>query len=353
MRTPRPIQPTQPARSAEHSAHSSPDSAFGTFATADTSGARSRRSLAQLGLLACALAAWPALPAWADSSFPAKPITLIVPYAAGGPTDVTARRLAEIMSRQLKSPVVVDNKTGAATIVAAEYVARAPKDGHTLLFAPGTTTSMNPHLYKKLSYKVSDFTPISLVSRQPFVLTAGPVTQVTDFAGFDKYAKARKDGVSFGTTGVGSFTHILGDWMGKQLGWRMQNVPYKGSAASVADLLGGRLDSQVEAVASGLQLDKGGKAHVVAVMDSKRSPVLPKVPTFAELGYPELVAYVTFGVLAPAGTPEAVLDKLHQAVVQATRDKALVEQMAQVGEEPAPSASRQAFGQWLHSENQR
>ena len=120
-------------------------------------------------------------------------------------------------------------------------------------------------------------------------------------------------------------------------------------AASVADLVGGRLDSQVEAIASGLQLDKAGKAHVVAVMDSKRSPVLPKVPTFAELGHPQLVAYVTFGVLAPAGTPDAVLDKLHQAV----RDKALVDQMAQVGEEPAPSASRQAFGHWLAAENQR
>ena len=302
-----------------------------------------------IGLAVAALAS----PALADSAFPSKPITLIVPYAAGGPTDVTARRLAEIMSRQLKSPVLVDNKTGAATIVAAEYVARAPKDGYTLMFAPGTTTSMNPHLYKKLNYKVSDFAPVTLVSRQPFVLTAGPVTQVSDFAGFDKYAKAKKEGVSFGTTGVGSFTHILGDWMGKQLGWNMQNVPYKGSAASVADLVGGRLDSQVEAIASGLQLDKAGKAHVVAVMDSKRSPVLPKVPTFAELGHPQLVAYVTFGVLAPAGTPDAVLDKLHQAVVQAVRDKALVEQMAQVGEEPAPSASRQAFAQWLAAENQR
>ncbi|ARU04288.1 hypothetical protein CCO03_05990 [Comamonas serinivorans] len=295
----------------------------------------------------------PAVAQGGAASFPAKPITLVVPYAAGGPTDVTARRLAELMGKAFNATVLVENRTGAATIVAAEYVARAPKDGYTLLFAPGTTTSMNPHLYKKLNYRMEDFAPITLVSRQPFVLTAGPVTRVTDFAGFNRYAKAKTEGVSFGTTGVGSFTHILGDWMGKVLAWNMQNVPYKGSAASVADLVGGRLDSQVEAIASGLQLDKGGKAHVVAVMDTKRSPILPKVPTFAELGHPELVAYVTFGLLAPAGTPDAVLDKLYQAAVQATRDKQFVAQMADVGEEPAPSASRQAYGQWLRDENVR
>lgn len=298
---------------------------------------------------ACALGA---ASAHADT-FPSKPITLIVPYSAGGPTDATARRLAELMGKVLKSTVLVDNKTGAATILAAEYVARAPKDGYTLLIAPGTTTSMNPHLYKKLSYKVEDFTPISMISRQPFVLTAGPLTQVTDFAGFDRYAKAKKEGVSFGTTGVGSFTHILGDWMGKQLGWNMLNVPYKGSAASVADLLGSRLDSQVEAIASGSALDKGGKAHVVAVMDTKRSAILPNVPTFAELGRPDLVAYVTFGLLAPAGTPEAVLDKLHAAVVQAVGDKTFIQQMALGGEEPAPSASRQAYGKLIRDENVR
>jgi tripartite-type tricarboxylate transporter receptor subunit TctC len=292
-------------------------------------------------------------PAAQADTFPSKAVTLIVPYAAGGPTDATARRLAELMGKALGGTVLVENKTGAATIVAAEYVARAPKDGYTLLISPGTTTSANPHLYRKLPYKVEDFAPITLLSRQPWVLTAGPVSGARDYAAFDKYAKAKKDVVSFGTTGVGSLSHIVGDWIGRTVGWKMGNVPYKGSAASVSDLLGGRLDSQVEAIASGLQLDQGGKAKVIAVLADKRSPVLPQVPTFRELGHPELVAYVTFGLMAPAGTPAPVLDKLHAATVQALRDPAFVKQMAQVGEEPVPSATRQEYAKLVRDEHAR
>lgn len=312
----------------------------------------SRRALLRrvASLAAYAGAGSAALPAWAQATFPSKPITIVVPYTAGGPTDLTARRVAEQLSKILNINVTVDNRTGAATLVAAEYVSRAPKDGYTLLFAPGTTTSANPHLFRKLPYKLEDFAPISLVSKQPFVLTAAEQLKVRNVAELVAFAKRSPDGINFGTTGIGSLTHIIGKWIGRTVGIDMQDVPYKGTSAAVSDMLGGRLDSQVEGIVSAIPLHKSGKAQVVAVMSEERSPSLPDVPTFKESGYPDLVAYIWFGLLAPAGTPSDVVEKLRQATVKAVEQPSFRDRMAENGEIAVSSTSRKEYADHLQRE---
>lgn len=314
---------------------------------ASTSRRSALRRLA--GLAAAAGSGATALPSWAQA-YPAKQITIVVPYTAGGPTDLTARRIAEQLGKILNTTVVVDNRTGAATLVAAEYVARAPKDGYTLLFAPGTTTSANPHLFRKLPYKIDDFAPISLVSKQPFVLTAAANLQVKNLAELVAYAKKRPEGINFGTTGVGSLTHIIGKWIGRTLDITMQDVPYKGTAAAVGDMLGGRLDSQVEGIVSAIPLHKSAKARVVAVMGEERSPSLPDVPTFKEAGHPDLVAFIMFGLLAPAGTPADIVEKLRLATVKAVEQPGYRDRMAENGEIAVSSASRKEYADLLQRE---
>jgi tripartite-type tricarboxylate transporter receptor subunit TctC len=307
-----------------------------------------RRTVLALGA-ACAAACW--LPAVAQE-FPAKPITIVVPYAAGGPTDITARRIAELMSRSLGASVVVDNKPGASTAIGASHVARSPKDGYTLFIAPGTTTSINPHVFSSLPYKIEDFAPVSLVSRQPFVLTVASELPPKTVREFLEYANSRPDGVTFGTTGTGTMTHIIGEWIGSTLGVKMREVPYKGTSQSTIDLAGGRLDTQIEGVASGVNVHNGGKARVLAVMDDERSPTLPDVPTFKEAGFPELKAYTYFGLLAPAGTPRPVIDRLHKAVVDAVAAPDYVDKLKANGEQALSSKSPEQFGDVLRAEHQ-
>ena len=301
-------------------------------------------------LAAGAAAGLPAAGAIAQTAFPSKPITIVVPYTAGGPTDLTARRVAELLGRFIGANVVVENRPGAATLIAAESVARAPKDGHTLLFAPGTTTSSNPYLFRKLPYRLEDFAPVSLVSRQPFVLTASDQLNVKTVAQLVDYARGRPAGINFGTTGVGSLTHIIGKWIGRTLQIEMQDVPYKGTSAALGDLLGGRLDTQVEGIVSAIPLHRSGKARVLAVMGEERSPSLPDVPTFREAGYPELVASIWFGLLAPAGTPEDIVEKLRRAVADVVALPEYRDRLAEQGEVAVSSASRSQYAEHLQRE---
>lgn len=285
-------------------------------------------------------------------NYPSRPITIVVPYAAGGPTDITARRLAELMHKEIGATVLVENRPGAATTLAAAYVARAPKDGYTLIMAPGTLTSINPHVFRSLPYRTEDFAPISLVSKQPFAFTASNTLPAKTVAEFVAYGKAKTDGISFGTTGTGSMTHIIGEWIGRTLGVKMVEIPYKGTSASTVDLAAGRLDTQVEGIGSGSAVHKSGKARVVAVMSDERSPVLPDVPTFKETGFPDLQAFTYFGLLAPAGTSKPVIDKLHAAVVNAVASPDFVAKLKFTGEIAASSPSPEKYGELLEAEYQ-
>jgi tripartite-type tricarboxylate transporter receptor subunit TctC len=307
-----------------------------------------RRNL--LSLAALALAGALVSPAGAQD-FPNRPVTIVVPYAAGGPTDLTARRIGELMSRNLGVAVTVENRPGASTTIGAAHVARAAKDGHTLLMAPGTTTAINPHVFRSLPYRTDQFAPISLVSRQPFVLTVTPGLSPKSVTEFVAWGKAQGKGVNFGTTGTGTMTHIIGEWIGQELGVKMTEVPYKGTSQSTLDLVGGRLDTQVEGLASGSALHTSGKGRVLAVMDDERSPTMPDVPTFREAGFRDLKAYTYFGLLAPAGTPRAVIERLHRAVVAAVATPEYVERLRANGEQAMSSPSPEAYAQLIQAEH--
>jgi tripartite-type tricarboxylate transporter receptor subunit TctC len=300
-----------------------------------------------------AAAAWCAMGmtgvTWAQD-FPARPITIVVPYAAGGATDITARRFAEALTRKLSTTIVVDNKPGAATAIGAAYVARAAKDGYTLLFAPGTTTSVNPHLYSKLTYQSSDFTPVSMVSRQTFVLVVGAGHPAKTFRDLLAYGKNRPEGLTYGTTGTGSMTNIIGEWVGKTIGLKLIEVPYKGTAPATVDVVSGRVDMQFEGITSTVSMLGAGKTRALAVMSDKPSPLLPGVPTFREEGFADLVAFTNFGLLAPKGTPAPVIEKLHAATVAAVASPEFAESLAASGESAVSSPNPQQFATFLNEE---
>lgn len=299
-----------------------------------------------MGMLGAAV-----LPARAQAQrFPVKPITLVVPYAAGGATDVTARRLAEALSRTIGGSVLVENRPGAATTLAASYVALASKDGYTILMAPGTTTSVNPYLYRNLNYKPEDFAPISLVSRQAFAVSVAADFAPRTVQDLVALAKSRPGGLTYGTTGTGSFTNILGEWMGKTLGIKVVEVPYKGTAPASIDLIGGRLDLNIEGISTAIPLAASGKQRVLTVTADERIPQLSGVPTLKESGYGELVAYTNFGLLAPAGTPETVVNTLHAAVVAAVTAPEFTARLAAGGESAITSTSPAQFAAFLRKE---
>lgn len=283
-------------------------------------------------------------------TFPSRTITLVVPYAAGGTTDATARRIAQGMAAALGTSVIVENKPGGGSTIAAGFVARAPKDGYTLLFGTNSAWAINPHLFKDLPYKPEDFAAVSLVSRQAMVITTSMASGVKTVPEFINYAKTKVGGGSYATTGVGAITHIVGEWIFRTLGVKMVDVPYKSAAAGNIDLISGRLDAQLETLPSAAPLHQTGKTRGLAVMAEVRSPLMPDVPTFKEAGYPDLMADVTFGVMAPAGTPEPVLNALHKAIVSVVDSAEFKAKAASIGEVAEASASPRQYQAFVRGE---
>ena len=258
----------------------------------------------------------------AADTYPSRPIKIIVPYVAGGPTDVYARILSKNLSEAMGTPFIVDNKGGAATIIGAEAAARAPSDGYTLMFTVMTTVSSNPLLYKKLPYKVEDFAPIAEIATGTFVLATGPTMPAKNVAEFVAYVKANPGKVPMGSLGIGTGPYIVGKTFARVAGLDMIEVSYKGSAAAITDLLGGSISVYFDGLASALAQYKAGKIKILAVAALKRSPAVPEVPTFAELGFPDLVIPVYWALFAPAGTPKDILAKLSVAATKAAHDDA-------------------------------
>lgn len=292
-----------------------------------------------------------ALPARAQS-FPTRFISLVVPYAPGGPTDNTARRYAEGLAGSLGQSVVVVNKPGASTMIAAQFVARASKDGYTLLFAPSTTFSVNPHLYRNISYSVAEFAPISRVSRQTFTLTLSRAFPPKTVAEMVAFARANPGKVNYGTTGIGSLTHLIGMMLASRLGIELTPIHYRGTAQSLTDLLAGRLDMQVEGISSAIPQFRAGATNVVAVLSEQRAPALPTVPTLAEQGFPGVEAETVFGVYAPAGTPSVVVDQLAKATATVVDSESFIRPLAALGE-IASASTPAAFAQSLRADSDR
>lgn len=310
----------------------------------------SRRRGLLLGVIG--LASGASMPVFAQT-YPSRVITIVVPYSAGGATDVTARRFAEGLGNVLKTSVIVDNKPGGATNIAAAHVAKSPKDGYTLLLAPGTMTSVNPYIYRSLNYKPQDFAPISLITKQAFTLSANRNVSVTSLAEFVAYAKAKPDGITYGHVGTGSVTHIVGEWIAGALGVKAMGIPYKGVAQSTIDLIAGRIDVQIDGLAGAVAMHQSGKTRILASMGAERSILPNGIPTFEEAGYKGLVGYAYFGLMAPAGTPEAVIRTLHKAALAVIGSPEFVAYFANKGEIPSPSPSPQQYEAHLDAEHER
>ena len=293
-----------------------------------------------------ALAASTALPAFGQAAWPTKPINIIVPYAAGGFTDIVARLVAQKMSASLGQPVIVENKAGGSTIIGAEHVARAVPDGHTLLMGVTTTLSTNPFLFRKLGYKRSDFEPVALTGLTPFVLSANPAVPASNVKELIALAKAKPGALSIATLGNGSSTHLVGAMFNRLAGVDLPFIPYKGAGPALSDLMAGHVQLFFDGIATSLPLYRSGKLKGIGITSEQRSPAAPELPTFAESGLPEMKAASWYGLLAPAGTPPSVIETLNKAVNEALRAPDVRARVEQDGA-AAPLLTPRQFGELI------
>lgn len=273
------------------------------------------------------------------SAWPSKPVTLVVPYPPGGTSDVVGRNLAKRLQEELGPVFVVDNRSGAATAIGASFVARAPKDGYTLLLSAGTTFTTNPHLNDKLPYKLEDFSPVAAVCTVPFAFVVKKDLPVATLKDFVSYAKANPGKINNGTNGQGSMVHLLGEMIANGLDIKVTEVHYKGAAPATMDMISGVIDSNVEALTSAVPNVNAGQYRALAVLSPERQPLMPNVPTFKELGYPGIVGETWYAVFAPAGTPKPIIDKLGAALKKITTSESFGEAMRKIGNEAKSSAT--------------
>ena len=306
---------------------------------------RLARCLAVLSLLAAAGAS--------AQTFPAKPIRWLVPYAAGGGSDFLARTVAQTLSTQVGQPVLVDNKPGGNTALAAAETARAPADGYTVLSADNGTLVFNPALYKSLSYSpTKDLAPVTLMGKFPMILVVGANSGIATAKDFIAKAKAKPGDVSYASAGAGSPHHLAMELLKVEAGLFMVHVPYRGAAPALADVVGGQLPAMMVDLAAGAGFIKGGKVRALAVANPTRLPQLPDVPTFAELGYKNVEAAALVGVVVPSATPPEVVNTLNRQLVAAINEPSVRTRMVDFGVEPVANTPAQ-YAALLKSETTR
>jgi tripartite-type tricarboxylate transporter receptor subunit TctC len=255
--------------------------------------------------------------ALAQANYPAKPIRFIVPFPPGGGTDILSRLVTSKLTERLGWQIVVDNKPGAGGNIGLDAAAKAPADGYTLVMGQTSNLAINPTLYTKLPYdSLKDFAPITLVSSVPVTITVASKSQYTSLPSLVKAAKAKPDQLVFASPGNGTVAHLTGEMFQHAAGVKFIHVPYKGAAQAIPDLIGGRVTFFMASIETAMPQVKGGNIRALAVSSLKRSPSLPDVPTIAESGYPNFESSTWFGVLAPAGTPAAIVTRLNQEISQ-------------------------------------
>jgi tripartite-type tricarboxylate transporter receptor subunit TctC len=268
-------------------------------------------------------------------TWPAKTVRMVIPFPPGGTTDIVGRLASQKLGEALGQQVVPDNRPGAAGNIGTEAVAKAPPDGYTLLTAPGSTLTIHPSLYAKLPFDpVKDFAPVTIVAAVPNALVVHPSLPVRSVKELIAFAKARPDQLNYASTGAGQSTHLSMELFKTTAGVRIVHVPYKGSAPAVTDLLGGHVSLMFDNMPSALPHVKAGKIRALAVSTLKRSPVAPEIPTVAEAALPGFEVSVWFAVLAPAGTPRPIVDRLNQVLVKALQAQDVRERLLTQGAEP-------------------
>jgi tripartite-type tricarboxylate transporter receptor subunit TctC len=271
----------------------------------------------------------------AQSTWPAGPVRLVVPFPAGGPTDIVARPLAQMLAEALRQSVVVDNKGGAGGTIGAENIARSAPDGQSLLMATVGTHAINGSLYRKLSYDpVRDFTPIALVASAPVAIVVNAGQPIRGLADLVRLALERPGEVAFGSAGNGTPGHLTGALFEAAAKIRLRHIPYKGSAPAVADLVGGHIPTMFDPIQSVIAHINSGRLRALAVTSQMRSPVLPDVPTVAELGFGDFESTAWWALFAPARLPDAIATRLREEVVGIVSSAGFREKLGNLGVVP-------------------
>ncbi len=285
--------------------------------------------------------------------YPTKPIRLVVPFPPGGTTDILAREVGQRLSLSLGQSVVVDNRPGAAGNIGSELVAKSAPDGYTLLMATVGTHAINPSLYAKMPYDhVKDFAPVILVASVPNVLEVTPSLPVYSVADLIKLAKEKPGQINFASSGSGTSIHLSGELFKTMAGVDMTHVPYKGSAPALADLIGGQVQVMFDNLPSSLPQIKAGKLRAIAVTSAERAPALPNVPTIAESDLPGFEATSWFGLVAPAGTPPAIIARINTDVNQWLQSSEAKEKLLAQGAVAAGGTPEQ-FAAYIHAETEK
>lgn len=288
----------------------------------------------------------------AAGNFPDKPIRMVVPYPPGGPTDLMARAAAHAMAKVSGQSVVLDNKAGASGMIGAEQVARSRPDGYTIL-ANASLHVINPHIYKEMSYdSFKDFVPVTQLAAVPLVLVVPKDSPVRTPRDLVELARSRGEGLNFASAGTASAQHLSGELFKELAGVRMQHIAYRGSAPALTDLVGGRLDLMFDSMPSAMSFINSGQLRAIAVTTPERVAVLPEVPTMAESGFPTFDTSTWYGIWAPAGTPDEVVQKLAELARQGLKDPELIKTYASLGARPV-GTSPEEFAAYTRSEEQK
>ena len=287
-------------------------------------------------------------------AWPTKPIRLVVPFPAGGATDLLARAISQRLGQQLGQPVVVDNRPGAGGTLGSQEAMRAAPDGHTLLMATSSTHSIAPHLNPALPYKVAtDFTPVAHVANAPNLMLVPQTLPVGDVKAFIAYSKARPGQLNYATSGNGTIVHLTTEAFKTQAGLFITHIPYRGTALAIPDLVSAKVHLLFDSVVSGLPHVKDGKLKALAITSRTRSPLVPEVPTVAESGLPGFESTTWFGVYAPRGLPAELTQRLNAELHKAMAADEVRERLARLGADPVTQGSAADFAAMVEADSQR
>ena len=302
-----------------------------------------------LPIFACFTVALAFSSANAQSPYPAKPVRLVVPSAPGGGTDITARVMAPKLGEYLGQQVVVENRAGAGTMIGGEAVARAAPDGYTLLMGI-STLAINPAMYRKVPYDaLKDFAPITQAVALPNILVTHPSLPVKTVKELVAFAKARPGQIQFASAGVGTNPHLTAELFLSMTGLKMLHVPYKGSGAGIIDVIAGHVPVMTPSILTGLPHAKAGRLRALGVTSARRATGAPEVTTIAEAGVPGYEAVQWFGILAPAGTPRAVVERVHREAVRVLQNPEVRQRLVADGAEPV-AGTPEEFAAFLRAE---
>ncbi|ARP86050.1 Bug family tripartite tricarboxylate transporter substrate binding protein [Bordetella genomosp. 9] len=277
--------------------------------------------------------------------YPSRPIKVVSPFPAGGATDVLTRLLAERMSKDLGTSMIVENRAGAGTTIGASYVQREPADGYTILMATNSTLVTNRFLYKSLPYDPDGFAPIGMVGIGPLVLLSSPKTPFGNVKELVDYAHKHPGKVTFATFGPGTSSHLAAELFKSQTGTDMLHVPFKGATQALPALIAGDVDIFFDMVATGMPQADAGKVRVFGITSTQRLDSEPKLPTLAEQGYPKFDMTAWFSFVAPPHTPETALTKLRAALMEALKDETVRKKMLDMGIQPASGTAEALISQ--------